>query len=92
MAKFWKSVDLTPEMIRKWFNYLRPRVGYSPYHCGAFITDWNGERTGLWYSVRDWQDKGSATPGGKQPGYRQSVDYYKHAATTKGKNSHSGRI
>ena len=61
MAKLWKSVDLTPEMIRNWFNYLRPRVGYSPYHYGAFITDWNGERIGPWYSVRDWRDKGSAT-------------------------------
>ena len=29
MAKLWKSVDLTPEMLRNWFNYLRPRVGYS---------------------------------------------------------------
>jgi hypothetical protein len=61
MAKLWKSVDLTPEMLRNWFNYLRPRVGYSPYHYGAIITDWNGERIGLWYSVRDWRDKGSAT-------------------------------
>jgi hypothetical protein len=61
MAKLWKSVDLTPEMLRNWFNYLRPWVGYSPYHYGAIITDWNGERIGLWYSVRDWRDKGSAT-------------------------------
>lgn len=60
MTKLWKPVDLTPEMLKNWFNYLRPRVGYSPYPYGAFITGPNGERIGLWYSVRDWRDKGSA--------------------------------
>ena len=63
MSKLWKPVDLTPEMLAGWINYLGPRVGYSPYPYGAFITGPNGERIGIWYSVRDWRHTGSATLG-----------------------------
>jgi hypothetical protein len=62
-SELWKPVDLTPEMLKNWFNYLRPRVGYSPYPYGAFIMGSNGEQIGLWYSVRDWRDTGSAALG-----------------------------
>ena len=61
MTEFWKPVDLTPEMLNKWLNYFRPRVGYSQDPYGAFITDSAGERIGLWYSVRDWRLTGTAT-------------------------------
>jgi hypothetical protein len=63
MSKLWKPVDLTPEKLSGWINYLGPRVGYSPYPYGAFITSPNGERIGLWYSVRDWRRTGSAILG-----------------------------
>ena len=63
MTEFWKPVDLTPEMLKNWFNYIRPRVGYSQDPYGAFIIDSNGERIGLWYSVRDWRLTGSVTVG-----------------------------
>jgi hypothetical protein len=63
MTEFWKPVDLTPEMLKNWFNYIRPRVGYSQDPYGAFIADSNGERIGLWYSVRDWRLTGTATVG-----------------------------
>ena len=60
-SKLWKPVDLTPEMLKDWFNYYRPRVGgYNPLPYGAFINDPNGERIGLWYSVVDWRLTGSA--------------------------------
>ena len=59
-SKLWKSVDLTPEMLNNWFNYGRPRVGYSQDPYGAYITDAGGERIGLWYSVNDWRLTGSA--------------------------------
>jgi len=36
-SKNWKPVDLTPEMLNKWINYDRPRVGYSQDPYGAFI-------------------------------------------------------
>jgi hypothetical protein len=63
-TKLWKPVDLTPEMLRDWFNYYRPRVGgYNPLPYGAFINGPNGERIGLWYSVVDWRLTGSATVG-----------------------------
>jgi len=38
-------------------------VGYNPQLYGANIAGPNGERIGLWYSVRDWQNKGSASLG-----------------------------
>jgi hypothetical protein len=57
-SKLWKPVDLTPEMLKKWFNWSRPRVGYSQDPYGAFIVDPNGERVGLWYSVKDWRPGG----------------------------------
>ena len=63
-TKLWKPVDLTPEMLKDWFNYYRPRVGgYNPLPYGAFINGPNGERIGLWYSVVDWRLTGSATVG-----------------------------
>jgi hypothetical protein len=62
-SKLWKPVDLTPEMLKNWLNYIRPRVGYSQSPYGAFIMGPGGERIGLWYSLRDWRLKGSATLG-----------------------------
>jgi len=60
-SKKWKPVDLTPEMLKKWFNFIKPRVGYSLDTYGAFITGPNGERLGMWYSVKDWRLVGSAS-------------------------------
>ena len=60
-SKLWKPVDLTPEMLKNWFNYINPRVGYSQDTYGAFIIGPNGERLGLWYSMRDWRTVGSAS-------------------------------
>jgi hypothetical protein len=63
VSKLWKPVDLTPDMLKNWLNFTRPRVGYSQSPWGAFIVGPNGERIGLWYSVRDWRLTGSATLG-----------------------------
>jgi len=60
-SKLWKPIDLTPEKLKNWINYIRPRVGYSPALYGADITDTNGQRVGLWYSVRDWRLLGTAS-------------------------------
>lgn len=63
-SKLWKPVDPTPEMLKDWFNYYRPRVGgYNPLPYGAFINDPNGQRIGLWYSVVDWRLTGTAILG-----------------------------
>ncbi len=59
-SKLWKSVDLTPDKLKNWINYVRPRVGYSPRLYGADITDKDDQRIGLWYSVRDWRLLGTA--------------------------------
>jgi hypothetical protein len=50
-------------MLKNWFNYIDPRVGFSPFLWGALITGPNGQRIGLWYSVRDWRRLGSANLG-----------------------------
>jgi hypothetical protein len=60
-SKLWKPVDLTPEKLKNWINYIRPRVGYSPALYGADIMDLNGQRVGLWYSMRDWRRLGTAS-------------------------------
>ena len=62
-SKYWKPVDLTPEMLKNWINYYRPRVGYSQDLYGADITDLDGKRVGLWYSVHDWRLLGTASVG-----------------------------
>jgi len=62
-SKNWKPVDLTPEMLNKWFNYYRPRVGYSLDNYGAFMMAPNGERIGLWYSMKKWRTTGSVKVG-----------------------------
>jgi hypothetical protein len=62
-SKLWKPVDLTPAMLKNWLNYIQPRVGYDPSLYGADITDANGKRVGLWYSVRDWRRLGTASVG-----------------------------
>jgi hypothetical protein len=63
-SKLWKPVDLTPEMLKDWFNYYRPRVGgYNPLPYGAFINGPDEERIGLWYSVVDWRLTGTAILG-----------------------------
>ena len=59
----WKPVDLTPAMLKNWFNYIDPRVGFSPFLWGSLIAGPSGERIGLWYSVRDWRRLGSANLG-----------------------------
>jgi len=60
-SKLWKPVDLTPEMLKNWINYVEPRVGYDPSLYGADITDLSGQRVGLWYSVNDWRRLGTAS-------------------------------
>jgi hypothetical protein len=62
-SELWVPVNLTPEMLKNWFNYYEPRVGYSENPYGAFIVGPNGERLGLWYSVQDWQQVGTASLG-----------------------------
>ncbi len=60
-SKNWKPVDLTPEMLNKWINYYRPRVGYDLKVYGSFIVDPDGERVGLWYSMKNWRQTGSSS-------------------------------
>ena len=62
-SKNWKPVDLTSEMLDKWINYYRPRVGYDLKVYGSYILSPDGERVGLWYSMRTWRVTGTVTFG-----------------------------
>ena len=62
-SKNWKPVELTPEMLNNWINFPRQRVGISLDPYGAFIVDANGNRVGLWYSMRKWRLTGIANVG-----------------------------
>ena len=84
ISEFWKPVDLTPEMLKNWFNYIRPRVGYSQSPYGAFIKGPDGERIGLWYSVRDWRLTGTASVG-----ENNQVTVTRPARSTRGKDKKS---
>ena len=68
-------------MLKNWFNYIRPRVGYSQSPYGAFITGPDGERIGLWYSVRDWRLTGTASVG-----ENNQVTVTRPARSTRGKD------
>ena len=52
-SSHWKPVDLTPAMLKNWFNYIDPRVGFSPFLWGSLITGPSGERIGLHFSTPD---------------------------------------
>lgn len=51
----WKKIDLTPEKLKQWTDYLdvEYRVG-SYYYSAAHLTDRQGNRFGIWYSYHLW--------------------------------------
>jgi hypothetical protein len=55
-TSLWKPVTPTPDQMKNWFNWLRPRVGWDLRPYGRAILSDNGKRIGLWYSVVDWRD------------------------------------
>ena len=73
-SKNWKPVDLTPEMLNKWINYYRPRVGYDLKVYGSFILNPDGERVGLWYSMRTWRVTGTVKFGDIVDGAHGAVE------------------
>ena len=55
-SRFWKPVELTPNMLKKWLEYRGPRYGYDLTNNGSEILAPDGRQIGIWYSVKDWRD------------------------------------
>jgi hypothetical protein len=50
-TKLWKPVDLTPEQLKKWMNFILDSIGFVPIKIfGAHILNPSGQRVGVWYS------------------------------------------
>ncbi|MFC1516574.1 hypothetical protein ACFL7E_07445 [Thermodesulfobacteriota bacterium] len=50
-SKLWKPVDLTPEQLRNWINFILSDITVSANNYGALILDSNGNQVGVWYSL-----------------------------------------
>jgi len=55
-SRFWKPVELTPKMLKKWLEYRGPRDGVDLSRKGSDILAPDGRQIGIWYSVKDWRD------------------------------------
>ena len=52
-SRLWKPVDLTPEQLKDWINFILIETTVSFYNYGALILDPNGNQVGVWYSPWD---------------------------------------
>jgi hypothetical protein len=57
-SKFWKPVDLTQTLLKRWLEMGgHPRVGYNLTRNGSEILSPDGRPIGIWYAVRNWKDR-----------------------------------
>ncbi|MEJ2641371.1 MAG: hypothetical protein P8010_17530 [Desulfosarcinaceae bacterium] len=54
-SKLWKPVEMTPQKLKHWVANPARRAQYYPYPYGRYIVSDDGQRIGLWYSLRDWR-------------------------------------
>ena len=58
-SRFWKPVDLSPDILRSWLNFKSgDRANQTTTIFGIRIIAPNGEDIGYWYSVRNPTDIG----------------------------------
>jgi len=55
-SEFWKPVELTQKLLKKWLDYRGPRDGFDLTNNGSDIMAPDGRQIGIWYSVKDWRD------------------------------------
>ena len=57
-SKFWKPVDLTPTLLKKWLEIEgRPRQDYDFNRNGSEILTPDGRQIGIWYALKNWKDR-----------------------------------
>jgi len=47
----WRPVEMTPELLKRLVDAMTGQLGFSPAIMGAIVTDPQGERIGVWYSL-----------------------------------------
>jgi len=51
----WKKIDLTPEKLKQWTDYLDVEYRVGPdYYSAAHLVDRKGNELGIWYSYHLW--------------------------------------
>jgi hypothetical protein len=47
----WRSVDMTPALLKRLVDAMTDQLGFTPATLGGVITDPEGNRAGVWYSL-----------------------------------------
>ena len=47
----WRSVDMTAELLKRLVDAMTDQLGFTPATLGGVITDPEGKRAGVWYSL-----------------------------------------
>jgi len=55
-SRFWKPVELTQDLLKRWLEWGHTRLGYDLSRNGSEILAPDGRQIGIWYAVRDWKD------------------------------------
>jgi hypothetical protein len=50
----WRSVDMTPPLLKRLVDAMTDQLGFTPATLGGVITDPEGNRAGVWYSLYNW--------------------------------------
>jgi hypothetical protein len=57
-SKFWKPVDLTQTLLKRWLEMgSRSKHTYSLNRRGSDLLTPDGRPIGIWYAVRNWRDR-----------------------------------
>lgn len=57
-SKFWKPVELTHKLLKRWFDIGGiSRDDYDLSRNGAEILAPDGRQIGIWYAMRNWKDR-----------------------------------
>jgi hypothetical protein len=54
-SEIWKPVEMTSEKLKRWVDNPARRARFYPYTYGRYIVSDDGQRVGLWYSLKDWR-------------------------------------
>ena len=56
-SRFWKPVELTQDLLKRWLEWGHTRQGYDLSRNGSEILAPDGRQIGIWYAVRNWKDR-----------------------------------
>jgi hypothetical protein len=57
-SKFWKPVDLTQTLLKRWLEMGgRSRENYDLSRNGSEILAPDGRQVGIWYALKNWKDR-----------------------------------